>query len=321
MIAGLPGRRKSPGPQLRGGCRPVLASPAMPPAAPPPAIDPLVALADRCVQCGLCLPACPTYGLDRLEAESPRGRIALARAWALDTIEPTPAGDAHLDHCLACRSCEAVCPAGVKYGELLVGARAASGNAAAPAWRQRLIEALSAPAALAGRARCAAYRWALPLAAAALAAPAAPAAPRPADPRARRQPPAANASRLFVGCVGGALRSRPAQRACAAVRGAGRRGRSNRPARPAAAACTRTPATAVAARRLAAPQPPGAWRDADTVLTLASGCHESVAIAWPARRDARRASRFLDDARRRVALASNAASASPCTCPAPSATW
>ncbi|WP_036138061.1 4Fe-4S dicluster domain-containing protein, partial [Novilysobacter defluvii] len=83
----------------------------------------ITALADRCVQCGLCLPACPTYSLERLEPQSPRGRIALARAWALDIIDPTPAGDRHLDDCLACRACEAVCPAGVRYGELLVRTR------------------------------------------------------------------------------------------------------------------------------------------------------------------------------------------------------
>jgi len=88
-----------------------------------PAVDPLVALADRCVQCGLCLPACPTYGSDRIEAESPRSRIALVRAWALETIPPTAIGDTHLDHCLACRNCETVCPAGVQYGQLLITAR------------------------------------------------------------------------------------------------------------------------------------------------------------------------------------------------------
>jgi glycolate oxidase iron-sulfur subunit len=99
-----------------------------------------VALADRCVQCGLCLPVCPTYRLDRLEPESPRGRIALARGWALDLVAPDPAGETHLDQCLGCRSCEAACPAGVEYGALLVAARARQRERRAAGVRQRLLE-------------------------------------------------------------------------------------------------------------------------------------------------------------------------------------
>lgn len=122
----------------------------------------LMALTDQCVQCGLCLPACPTYAFERTEAESPRGRIALARAWELDTIAPTPIGDTHLDHCLGCGRCEAVCPAGVQYGPLLIQARAHQRERRPPGWRQRGIEWLAIKPALLG-ALLAAYRFLHPL--------------------------------------------------------------------------------------------------------------------------------------------------------------
>jgi glycolate oxidase iron-sulfur subunit len=121
-----------------------------------------VALADQCVQCGLCLPSCPTYRLEGLEAESPRGRIALARAWETGPTPPTPAADAHLDACLGCRRCEAVCPAGVRYGALLTETRTRQRRRRPPSLRQRAIEALAArPAALS--ALLGAYRIAWPL--------------------------------------------------------------------------------------------------------------------------------------------------------------
>lgn len=83
----------------------------------------LLSLADQCVMCGLCLPHCPTYRLDAIEAESPRGRIALARALASGTLAPTPSALAHLDHCLGCLSCQKVCPSLVQYDEILVRTR------------------------------------------------------------------------------------------------------------------------------------------------------------------------------------------------------
>jgi glycolate oxidase iron-sulfur subunit len=77
-------------------------------------------LLDRCISCGFCLPACPTYGLTGVETSSPRGRINLMRAietGALPEDDPTVAEEASF--CLGCRACEPVCPAGVEYGALL----------------------------------------------------------------------------------------------------------------------------------------------------------------------------------------------------------
>lgn len=80
--------------------------------------------ADKCVKCAMCLPHCPTWRETRNEAESPRGRIALMQGFASGALEITPQLAAHLDRCLDCRACEAVCPAEVPYGKLIDAAHA-----------------------------------------------------------------------------------------------------------------------------------------------------------------------------------------------------
>ncbi|MGX2038929.1 (Fe-S)-binding protein [Methylocaldum sp. MU1018] len=84
---------------------------------------------DLCVKCGLCLPHCPTYGKTLDENESPRGRIALIQGWAQGSLEATPELIRHIDNCLLCRSCEAVCPAYVPYGSLVDRFRGETGAA------------------------------------------------------------------------------------------------------------------------------------------------------------------------------------------------
>jgi glycolate oxidase iron-sulfur subunit len=79
---------------------------------------------DLCVKCGLCLPHCPTYTQTQDESESPRGRLALIQAWAAGRLQATPGLVGHIDRCLLCRSCEAVCPAQVPYGRLVDDFRA-----------------------------------------------------------------------------------------------------------------------------------------------------------------------------------------------------
>jgi glycolate dehydrogenase iron-sulfur subunit len=86
----------------------------------------------RCIHCGLCLNACPTYRLWHLEADSPRGRIhQMFHAFQgelTDKAQPvTRISDSlveHIDKCLDCRACETACPSGVEYGKLVEHARA-----------------------------------------------------------------------------------------------------------------------------------------------------------------------------------------------------
>jgi glycolate oxidase iron-sulfur subunit len=231
--------------------------------------DALAALADRCVQCGLCLPHCPTYRLDATETESPRGRIAYAKALATGTLAPTALGDLHLDHCLGCRRCEGACPAGVEYGELLVQARTAQARRRPmdPKTRRQLW-LVSRPGLL--DAVLSVYRWLhpwLPAAWRPLPRPPAPAAPPPSE--------GGVAVDVFLGCVArsyeaparaalqrllhavGARLAEPAGQACcgAAAAHAGDAGR----------------AAALAARNRAA------FEGSNRVLCLASGCQPTLA--------------------------------------------
>ena len=76
-----------------------------------------------CVQCGLCLPSCPTFRLTGLETASPRGRLtamsAIAEGRQLDNRFAEIMGT-----CLQCRACEVVCPGFVPFGKAMEGARA-----------------------------------------------------------------------------------------------------------------------------------------------------------------------------------------------------
>jgi len=103
---------------------------------------------DRCVHCGLCLNACPTYRELGVEMDSPRGRI-YQMVQVSGGAPITRSYQEHIGLCLACRGCESACPSGVPYGRLVEAARAE-------------IELRSPPGVFARMARAFVFRRLLP---------------------------------------------------------------------------------------------------------------------------------------------------------------
>ena len=80
---------------------------------------------NACIRCGLCLPSCPTYLETMTETSGPRGRISLIKDVAQSRLDlRSPGFLEQMSQCLDCRACEAVCPSGVRYGQLVETARA-----------------------------------------------------------------------------------------------------------------------------------------------------------------------------------------------------
>src|SRR5580698_8594311 len=85
---------------------------------------PQLALMDKCVHCGFCLPACPTYTLWGDEMDSPRGRIWMMRKALTGEATLDHTFQTHMDNCLGCMACMTACPSGVEYNKLIEDTRA-----------------------------------------------------------------------------------------------------------------------------------------------------------------------------------------------------
>lgn len=71
-----------------------------------------------CIQCGYCLPSCPTYATFQKETHSPRGRIQLVKLVHEGRLTYENIRES-MELCLGCRACETACPTGVQYGVIL----------------------------------------------------------------------------------------------------------------------------------------------------------------------------------------------------------
>lgn len=102
---------------------------------------------NTCVQCGLCLSACPTFRVTGDESLSPRGRIALMRHVQLRDAPLTPEIVDAFETCVQCRGCEPACPSGVPYGHLIEQTRTtlAATHRSTPRWQRLAYIPLARP--------------------------------------------------------------------------------------------------------------------------------------------------------------------------------
>jgi len=100
-----------------------------------------------CVQCGLCLPHCPTFRVTGDESFSPRGRIALMREVQNDGAPVSFDVRRSFETCVQCRGCETACPSSVPFGHLMETAREtlADSHQMTPRWQRVAFLPLSHP--------------------------------------------------------------------------------------------------------------------------------------------------------------------------------
>ena len=80
-----------------------------------PDVQEMEAILRKCVHCGFCLSACPTYSILGDERDSPRGRIYLIKELIESDGATVGSVAPHIDKCLSCLACTSVCPSGVDY--------------------------------------------------------------------------------------------------------------------------------------------------------------------------------------------------------------
>ncbi len=104
-----------------------------------------------CVQCGLCLPHCPTFRVTGDELLSPRGRISLMREVQLADAPVTAEVLESFESCVQCRGCEPACPSAVPYGHLMEQTREtlADRGLTTPRWQRLAMKPLGHPRLLA----------------------------------------------------------------------------------------------------------------------------------------------------------------------------
>jgi len=92
-----------------------------------------------CIRCGLCLSVCPTYRETLRETDSPRARLTLLRKVIEGELEISRGFADKMYRCLDCLACNAICPVGIKPGDLSLQARYLIHQAKPQPWIKPLI--------------------------------------------------------------------------------------------------------------------------------------------------------------------------------------
>jgi glycolate oxidase iron-sulfur subunit len=79
---------------------------------------------NKCMKCGNCQAVCPIYKETRKEVGVARGKIKLVEALLDGETEMSEGLADRLLLCTTCMACNQICPCGVKFDQILLGARA-----------------------------------------------------------------------------------------------------------------------------------------------------------------------------------------------------
>ena len=76
-----------------------------------------------CADCGTCQSACPVYGAELSEPNSPRGKVNLIKAVDDSRLQANRHNRGLLYQCLVCGGCEQACPNGVEFTSMMISYR------------------------------------------------------------------------------------------------------------------------------------------------------------------------------------------------------